>query len=60
MKEKNVAVQPHIREPIRIPEQDESGEWWERCDLTAQCYELVSREYETTPIDVPPNISIPL
>ena len=60
MKEKNVAVQPHIREPIRIPEQDESGEWWERCDLTAQCYELVSREYESTPIDVPPNISIPL
>lgn len=59
LRESNVAVQPHIREPIRMPEQDESGEWWERCDLTAQCYELVTREYAATPIDVPPNITIP-
>lgn len=59
MLEANVAVQPHIREPVRIPEQDESGAWWERCDLTAQCYELVSREYDASPIDVPPVITIP-
>lgn len=56
MRKQNIAVQPHIREPIRMPEQDESGEWWERCDLTAQCYELVTREYAADYIDVPPSI----
>lgn len=58
MLKSNVAVQPHIREPVRIPEQDESGEWWERCDLTAQCYELVIREYAAESIDVIPTILI--
>lgn len=57
LKEHNIAVQPGITEPIRMPEQDETGEWWERCDLTAQCYELVTREYAAHSIDVAPDIN---
>lgn len=53
-----IAVKPHINEPMRMPEQDETGEWWERCDLTAECYQLVSREYPEDIITVPPEITI--
>lgn len=53
-----VAVKPHIREPIRMDEQDESGEWWKRCDLTCECYELVTREYDIGYIAEPPDLYI--
>lgn len=53
-----VAIKPHIREPIRMDEQDESGEWWGRCDLTCECYELVTREYDIGYIAELPDLSI--
>lgn len=53
----NVAIQPHIRDPIRMPEQDETGEWWERTDLTADFYQLVSREYVENYINTAPEIN---
>lgn len=54
-----LAIQPHIREPIRVPELDDTGEWWERCDLTADGYEGVAREYTEDYIDVAPQINLP-
>lgn len=54
----NIAVQPHIREPVRVPEPDDAGEWWERSDLFADCYEGVVREYPADTIDVAPEINI--
>lgn len=54
--EKSLAFLPHIPPANRIPEPDEAGEWWERCDLTAQCYELVRREYAAKEMLVAPNI----
>ena len=58
LKTKGVAIQPHIRDPIRNPELDETGEWWERCDLEAEFYQLVSREYPEEFIDTMPNFNI--
>lgn len=58
LKKQNIAILPHIREPARVPEQDETGEWWERCDLTADFYQLVRREYQEDFIDNPPRINI--
>ena len=46
LKQNGIAIKPNIREPVRQPELDDSGDWWERHDLTAQCYILFSREYE--------------
>lgn len=46
LKKNGIAMKPDIREPVRQPELDDSGDWWERSDLTAQCYILFSREYE--------------
>ena len=60
LKKNAVAVKPHIREPVRMPEQDESGEWWERCDLTCECYELVTREYDVDYVNSIPDIYINL
>ena len=54
----NVAIQPSMRQPVRMPEQDLSGEWWERCDLTCDCYELDQREYAADYTDEVPDISI--
>lgn len=54
----HLAFQPHILNPSRVPEPDETGEWWERCDLTAQCYELVRREYTAEEMLVAPNTII--
>lgn len=56
----NVAVKPHIREAMRTTEQDETGEWWERHDLTCECYILVSRAYDVGHVDSPPDININL
>ena len=58
LKKQNVAVWPHIKEPVRVPEQDETGEWWERCDLTADFYQLVTREYQEDFIEAAPDINI--
>lgn len=41
----NIAVKPHISDPVRMTEQDETGETWERTDLTADLYQLETREY---------------
>ena len=46
-----VAVQPHIQSPVRLTEPDESGDWWERCDLTARFYALTERTYTVGEID---------
>ena len=58
LKASNVAILPHIREPVRVPEQDETGEWWERCDLEADFYQLVTREYPEDFIQTAPEINI--
>lgn len=55
---RNVAILPHIRDPVRTPEQDETGEWWERCDLQADFYQLVTREYQEDFITAIPKIKI--
>lgn len=44
------------REPVRVPEIDETGEWWERSDLFIEFYERVQREYESETVLVAPNI----
>lgn len=54
----NFAIQPNIPNPIRAPELDETGEWWERSDVTAQAYELVERDYPTETIEQPPDIIV--
>ena len=45
LRQNGIGMKPDIREPARMPELDDSGDWWERHDLTAQCYILFSREY---------------
>ncbi len=40
-----IAVKPNIRESVRNPEPDESGDWWERNDVMAQFYIKFSRKY---------------
>lgn len=55
----NIAIKPHIREPVRVPEQDKTGEWWERCDLNAEAYQLVTREYQESFMEGTPTINIP-
>lgn len=59
MAKQHLAMMAHIIEPVRINEPDEAGQWWERCDLTAQCYEYVRREYDAEEILVAPN-TIPI
>ena len=60
LNEHNVAIMPHLRDPVRMPEKDDSGDWWERCDLEADFYQLVSREYSEDVIDQLPDINIQL
>lgn len=58
LKQNDIAMIPKIREPVRMPELDDSGDWWERNDLTAQCYILFSRDYEEGIIEhVPVSVS---
>lgn len=45
LRQNGIGMKPDIREPVRMPELDDSGDWWERHDLTAQCYILFSRDY---------------
>lgn len=53
-----LAMIPGISEPVRVPEIDETGEWWERCDLTAGCYETAVREYTSAFFEKAPQIKI--
>lgn len=53
-----LAMIPGIAEPVRIPEIDESGEWWDRCDLAASCYESAVREYKSGSIETLPQLHI--
>ncbi len=45
LKESGVAILPNLPEPLRLTEPDESGDWWERYDLTASFYAYTTREY---------------
>ena len=54
LRQSGIGIKPDIREPVRMPEPDESGDWWERHDLTAECYILFSREYEEGMIETVP------
>lgn len=56
LKKHRIAPITGAREPIRVPELDETGEWWERSDLFIEFYERVQREYESESILVAPNI----
>lgn len=53
-----IAIKPHIPEPVRAPEQDETGEIWERSDLVAEFYQLETREYAEDFIDGIPEINL--
>lgn len=54
----NIAVQPHISNPVRMTEQDETGETWERTDLKAEFYQLETREYPEEHIEGISNIQL--
>lgn len=54
----SIAILPEIGDPIRFPEQDAGGEWWQRYDLHADMYEGARREYEISRITEPPDITI--
>ena len=56
LQKNRLGIMPHIREPIQMSEQDETGEWWERYDLTVYCYENVTKDYEIGTIEVAPNV----
>lgn len=58
LKTHSVAIMPHLRMSNRIPEQDATGEWWNRYDTTGQFYERVTRSYEEDFIDKMPVINI--
>ena len=54
----NIAFMPHIPDPVRLDELDQSGDWWRRYDLSADFYELASREYSEGYIAQPPETTI--
>ena len=58
LRRNKLAFIPRVREPVRIPDQDESGQWWERYDLTANFYALTLREFESGMITEPPEVTI--
>ena len=53
-----IAFMPHIREPVRLDELDQSGDWWRRYDLSADFYDRASREYSEEYIALPPETTI--
>ena len=53
-----IAFKPEIRMPNYVPEQDRSGDWWNRYDLQAQMYLKQTRKYAEEYIDKPPVISV--
>ena len=55
LRKSKVAIIPAIREPVRLPEIDASGDWWERYDVTATFYALAVREYHEGRIALPPD-----
>ena len=54
----NIAPFVQMREPIRAPEQEQSGEWFERVDVQDECYVLTERVYDENYINVPPEINV--
>ena len=54
----NIAPFVQMREPIRAPEQEQSGEWFERVDVIGECYVLTERVYDEGYIDAPPTIYV--
>lgn len=54
----SIAFMPHIREPVRLDEPDQSGNWWRRYDVSADIYELASREYSSDYINLPPETAL--
>ena len=57
LKKNGLAMIADIRQPVRVPELDDAGQWWERSDLTAMCYELAERRYDEGEITEPPSIT---
>ncbi len=55
-----IAIIPNIQSPVHVPEQDEAGLWWNRCDVTARCYIYTSRKYTEGMIDTIPDIDLAL
>lgn len=55
--ERSMYVVQRINDPMRFDEVY-GGQWWHRCDLTAQFYEGVVREFPATCIEQAPTISI--
>ena len=53
-----IEFMPHIHEPHRLDELDQSGDWWRRTDLSADFYILTSREYSEEYIAIAPEISV--
>lgn len=51
-----LGVNPRIREPQRMTELDDAGDWWERWDLFVYFYERVTHEYTYDFIEHGPNI----
>ena len=54
----SMAIKPVITNPVYTPEQDRTGEWWERYDVRAQFYCKQTRQYSEGYIDTTPSISI--
>lgn len=54
----SMAFKPVVAMPTHMPEQDRSGEWWERYDVRAQMYCKQVRQYSEGYIDTTPNINI--
>lgn len=54
----SMAFKPVVAMPTHMPEQDRSGEWWERYDVRAQMYCKQVRQYSEGYIDTTPNITV--
>ena len=54
----SMAFKPVVAMPTHMPEQDRTGEWWERYDVRAQMYCKQVRQYSEGFIDTTPNITI--
>ena len=58
LRKNKLAFIPKVREPVRIPELDESGQWWERYDLTVNFYALTQHEFGSGMIETAPDVTI--
>ena len=53
----NLAFKSVIDVPVRLMEQDRSGDWWNRFDVRARCYVLAQRQYSEGFIEHTPDIT---